>query len=47
MITAFLMQKDVLEIFPERKQSIKKIGSHFKKQSIYGGFILLGLIFAS
>ena len=47
LITAFLMQKDVLEIFPERKQSIKKIGSHFKKQSIYGGFILLGLIFAS
>ena len=47
LITAFLMQKDILEIFPESKQSIKKIGSHFKKQSFYGGFILLGLIIAS
>ncbi len=47
LITAFLMQKDVLNIFPESKQSIKKIGNHFKNQSIYGGFILLGIIIAS
>ena len=47
LITAFLMQTDVLKIFPESKQSIKKIGNHFKKQSIYGGFILLGIIIAS
>ena len=47
LLTAFLMQKDVMKIFPERKQSIKKIGNHFKNQSIYGGLILLGLIIAS
>ncbi len=47
LITAFLMQKDVLKIFPESKQSIKKIGNHFKKQSIYGGLILLGFVIAS
>ncbi len=41
------MQTDVLKIFPESKQSIKKIGNHFKKQSIYGGLILLGIIIAS
>ena len=47
LITAFLMQKDILKIFPESKQSIKKISNHFKNQSIYGGFILLGFIVAS
>ena len=47
LITAFLMQKDILEIFPENKQTIKRIGNHFKNQSIYGGIILLGFIFAS
>ncbi len=47
LITGFLMQKDILKIFPENKQSIKKIGDHFKNQSIYGGFILLGFIIAS
>ena len=47
LITAFSMQKDVLKIFPENKQSIKKIGNHFKKQSIYGGLILLGFVIAS
>jgi 4-hydroxybenzoate polyprenyltransferase len=41
------MQKDILKIFPESKQSIKKIGDHFKNQSIYGGLILLGFIIAS
>ena len=46
-ITSFLMQKDVLKIFPESKQSIKKIGDHFKNQSIYGGLILLGFIISS
>ena len=46
-ITSFFMQKDVLKIFPESKQSIKKIGDHFKNQSIYGGLILLGFIIAS
>ncbi len=46
-ITAFFMQKDVLKIFPESKQTIKKIGNHFKKQSIYGGLILLGFIISS
>ena len=46
-ITSFLMQKDVLKIFPESKQSIKKIGAHFKNQSVYGGLILLGFIIAS
>ena len=47
LITGFLMQKDILKIFPENKQSIKKIGDHFKNQSIYGGLILLGFIIAS
>jgi len=47
LITAFLMQKDTLKIFPESKQSIREIGNHFKKQSIYGGFILLGFVIAS
>ncbi|MDC3170880.1 4-hydroxybenzoate polyprenyltransferase [Prochlorococcus sp. AH-716-E13] len=47
LITSFLMQKDILKIFPESKQSIKKIGEHFKNQSIYGGLILLGFILAS
>ena len=47
LVTAFLMQQDVLKIFPESKQSIKKIGNHFKNQSIYGGLILLGFIIAS
>ena len=47
LITAFLMQKDVLKIFPESQQSIKKISNHFKNQSIYGGLILLGFIIAS
>ena len=47
LITGFLMQKDVLKIFPESKQSIKKIGHHFKNQTIYGGLILLGFIIAS
>ena len=47
LITGFLMQKDILKIFPESKQSIKKIGDHFKNQSIYGCLILLGFIIAS
>ena len=47
LITLFLMQRDVLKIFPENKQTIKKIGNHFKNQSIYGGLILLGFIIAS
>ena len=47
LITAFLMQKDTLKIFPESKQSIREIGNHFKKQSIYGGFILLGFVISS
>ncbi len=47
LLTGFLMQKDILKIFPESKQSIKKIGDHFKNQSIYGGLILLGFIIAS
>ena len=46
-ITSFLMQKDVLKLFPESKQSIKNIGAHFKNQSVYGGLILLGFIIAS
>ena len=47
LITAFFMQKDILKVFPENKQSIKNIGNHFKNQSIYGGLILLGIIIAS
>ena len=47
LITGFLMQKDILKIFPESKQSIKNIGDHFKNQSIYGGLILLGFIIGS
>ncbi len=47
LITLILMQKDILKIFPENKQSIKNIGDHFKNQSIYGGALLLGIIFAS
>ena len=47
LMTAFLMQKDILKIFPESKQTIKRIGNHFKNQSIYGGLILLGFIVAS
>ena len=45
--TAILMQKDILKVFPENNQSIKKIGVHFKNQSIYGAAILLGIIIAS
>ena len=47
LMTAFLMQKDILKVFPENKQSIKNIGNHFRNQSIYGGVILLGIIIAS
>ena len=47
LITAFFMQKDILKVFPENKQSIKNIGNHFKNQSIYGGVILLGIIIGS
>ena len=47
LLTGFLMQKDILKVFPENKQSIKNIGNHFKNQSIYGGVILLGIIIAS
>ena len=46
LITAFLMQKDVLKVFPENKQSIKNIGEHFRNQSIYGGIILIGIVIA-
>jgi len=47
LITTILMQKDILKVFPENKQSIKNIGNHFKNQSIYGGAVLLGIIIAS
>ena len=47
IIAAFLMQNDILKVFPESNQSIKKIGNHFKNQSIYGGAILLGIIISS
>ena len=47
LMTAFFMQKDILKVFPENKQSIKNIGNHFKNQSIYGGLILLGIIISS
>ena len=47
IITSILMQKDILKVFPEEKQSIKNIGNHFKNQAIYGGVILLGIIIAS
>ena len=46
LTTAFLMQKDIYKVFPETNQSIKKIGNHFKNQSIYGGMLLLGIIIA-
>ena len=45
--TSILMQRDILKVFPEEKQSIKNIGNHFKNQSIYGGVLLLGIIIAS
>ncbi len=44
LISSFLMQKDTLKVFPENKQTIERIGNHFKNQSIYGGSILLGFI---
>ena len=44
LCTGFLMQKDILDIFPENKQTIKKIGNHFKNQSIYGSLILIGIV---
>ena len=47
LITAFFMQKDILKVFPENKQSITNISKHFRNQSIYGGVILLGIIIAS
>ena len=47
LITSILMQKDILKVFPENKQSINNIGKHFKNQSIYGGALLLGIIIAS
>ena len=46
-ITGILMQRDILKVFPENEQSMKKIGNHFKNQSIYGGLILLGIVIAS
>ena len=47
LTTAILMQRDIIKVFPEEKQSIKNIGNHFKNQSIYGGVLLLGIIIAS
>ena len=47
IVTAFLMQEDILKVFPEKNQSIQKISNHFKNQSIYGGLILLGIILSS
>jgi len=47
LITSILMQRDILKVFPEDKQTIKNIGNHFKNQSIYGGLLLLGIIIAS
>ena len=47
LTTSILMQRDILKVFPEEKQSIKNIGNHFKNQSIYGGVLLLGIIIAS
>jgi len=47
LTTSILMQRDILKVFPEEKQSIKTIGNHFKNQSIYGGVLLLGIIIAS
>ena len=47
LTTSVLMQRDILKVFPEEKQSIKNIGNHFKNQSIYGGVLLLGIIIAS
>ena len=47
LIMSILMQKDILKVFPENKQSIKNIGDHFKNQSFYGGALLLGIIIAS
>ena len=47
LTTSLLMQKDILKVFPEENHSIKKIGNHFKNQSIYGGALLLGIIIAS
>ena len=47
LATSILMQRDILKVFPEEKQSIKNIGNHFKNQSIYGGVLLLGIIIAS
>ncbi len=45
--TAFLMQLDILKVFPENRQTIKNISDHFKSQSIYGAILLLGIIIAS
>ncbi|WP_288262063.1 4-hydroxybenzoate polyprenyltransferase [uncultured Prochlorococcus sp.] len=47
LIVSILMQRDILKVFPENKQSIKNISNHFKNQSIYGGAILLGIIVSS
>ena len=47
LMTLFLMQKDIFEVFPEYKQSIKTISNHFRNQSIYGGVLLIGIIIAS
>lgn len=47
LIISILMQRDILKVFPEEKQSIKNIGNHFKNQSIYGGVLLVGIIIAS
>ena len=46
LITGLLMQKDIQKVFPENNQSIKKIGNHFRNQSIYGLVLLLGIIFS-
>ncbi len=47
LVMSISMQKDILKVFPENKQSIKNIGNHFKNQSIYGGTLLLGIIISS
>ena len=47
LIISILMQKDIVKVFPENRQSIKNIGNHFKNQSIYGVALLLGIIIAS
>jgi len=44
LITAFLMQRDVINLYKTKSELIIRVGKHFQNQVIYGCLILLGII---